>query len=309
MTKLPITQLQEIFESKLQENVYLDNFTTTRVGGPAAGLISINSAKEMEHALNTMWELDVPYYILGSGSNLLISDNGYDGVILHNRAHNIKVNTKVDPPTVTAESGAGLGQLAQLASRRGVGGFEWANSIPGTLGGAVYGNAGAHGSDISEKLESALIITREHGTQRITNEEMEYQYRSSKFKRDRTRLVILEVTLIGHKADPEESLALLHELTEKRRQTQPVGPSFGSTFKNPAGNFAGKLLAQAGMKGVSCGNASISTVHANFIVNNGGATAQDYYCLIRQGQKRVKEQFDVDLSLEIELLGEFNDVD
>jgi len=101
---------------------------------------------------------------------------------------------------------------------------------------------------------------------------------------------------------------LLHELTEKRRATQPVGPSFGSTFKNPVGNFAGKLLAEAGMKGVSCGGASFSTVHANFIVNNGGASAQDYYCLIRQGQKRVMEKFGVQLDLEIELLGEFKDV-
>lgn len=308
-TQLPMEKLREVFGSRLQENVYLDNYTTTRVGGPAAGLISINSAKEMEQALKTMWELDVPYYILGSGSNLLISDAGYHGIILHNRAHNIKVNTKVDPPLVTAESGAGLGQFAQMASRRGVGGFEWANSIPGTVGGAVYGNAGAHGSDVSEKLQSALIITREKGTQRISNEEMGYQYRSSKFKRDRKQVVILEATFVGHKSDPEESLALLHELTEKRRKTQPVGPSFGSTFKNPAGNFAGKLLAEAGMKGVTCGNASFSTVHANFIVNNGGASAQDYYCLIQQGKKRVKEQFGVDLSLEIELLGEFQDVE
>ena len=104
-------------------------------------------------------------------------------------------------------------------------------------------------------------------------------------------------------------MALLHELTEKRRKTQPVGPSFGSTFKNPPGNFAGKLLAEAGMKGVTCGGASFSTVHANFIVNNGDATAQDYYCLIRQGQKQVMEQFGVQLHLEIELLGEFEDVD
>ena len=149
MTKLPISKLEEIFGDRLQENVSLSNYTTTRVGGPATGLLSINTAREMEQALQAMWELDIPYYILGSGSNLLVSDSGYDGVILHNRAHNIKVNPKVDPPLVIAESGAGLGQLAQMASRRGVGGLEWANSIPGTVGGAVYGNAGAHGSDVA----------------------------------------------------------------------------------------------------------------------------------------------------------------
>jgi UDP-N-acetylmuramate dehydrogenase len=198
--------------------------------------------------------------------------------------------------------------MAQLASRRGVTGFEWANSIPGTVGGAVYGNAGAHGTDISQMLQSALVLTRESGTQLLSNEEMGYQYRSSIFKREHKSVTILEATFVGQKADPEDCMNLLHELTEKRRATQPVGPSFGSTFKNPVGNFAGKLLAEAGMKGVSCGGASFSTVHANFIVNNGGASAQDYYCLIRQGQKRVMEKFGVQLDLEIELLGEFKDV-
>lgn len=309
MTKLPLTKLEEIFGERLQQNVQMTNYTTTRVGGPVTGMISINSAREMEFALTNIWELNVPYHILGSGSNLLISDSGYDGIVLHNRSHNVKVNTKVDPPLVTAESGASLGQVAQLASRRGVSGFEWANSIPGTVGGAVYGNAGAHGSDISQMLQSALVLTREDGTRLLSNEDMGYQYRSSQFKRERKNVTILEATFVGQKADPEDCMNLLHELTEKRRKTQPVGPSFGSTFKNPAGNFAGKLLSEAGMKGVTCGGASFSTVHANFIINNGGATAQDYYCLIRQGQKRVMDQFGVQLDLEIELLGEFQDVD
>lgn len=308
MTELPLAKLQEVFGSHLQENVRMTNYTTTRVGGPAAGFISINSAAEMEYALKKLWELDVPYHILGSGSNLLISDSGYDGIILHNRCHNIKINTKVDPPLATAESGASLGQLAQLASRRGVTGFEWANSIPGTVGGAVYGNAGAHGSDISGQLQSARIITKEKGTQLLSNEEMGYEYRSSKFKREHIQIIILEATFIGERANPEDCLALLHELTEKRRKTQPVGPSFGSTFKNPKGDYAGRLLAEAGMKGVSCGSASYSTVHANFIVNGGNASAQDYFCLIRQGQKRVLEKFGIHLELEIELLGEFEDV-
>lgn len=308
MTNLPLSQLQEVFGERLQENVQMTNYTTTRVGGPVTGLISINSAREMEFALTNLWKLNVPYHILGSGSNLLISDSGYDGIVLHNRSHNVKVNTKIDPPLVIAESGASLGQMAQLASRRGVTGFEWANSIPGTVGGAVYGNAGAHGTDISQMLQSALVLTRESGTQLLSNEEMGYQYRSSIFKREHKSVTILEATFVGQKADPEDCMNLLHELTEKRRATQPVGPSFGSTFKNPVGNFAGKLLAEAGMKGVSCGGASFSTVHANFIVNNGGASAQDYYCLIRQGQKRVMEKFGVQLDLEIELLGEFKDV-
>ena len=124
MTNLPISQLQEIFGERLQEGVHMNNYTTTKVGGPVTGLISINSASEMEFALTNLWKLNVPYYILGSGSNLLISDRGYDGIVLHNRSHNVKVNTKNEPPLVIAESGASLGQVAQLASRRGVSGFE-----------------------------------------------------------------------------------------------------------------------------------------------------------------------------------------
>ena len=309
MTKLPLQLLREIFGERLQENVKLNNYTTTHVGGAVGGMMSINSASEMEFALQNLWELDVSYHILGSGSNLLVSDSGFSGIILHNRSHNIKINTKVDTPLITAESGATLGQVAQMASRRGVSGFEWANSIPGTVGGAVYGNAGAHGSDVAEKLQSVLVIPRDAGTHLLTNQDMGYEYRSSKFKHEGKTIVILEATFVGEHADPQDSLDLLHDLTEKRKKTQPVGPSFGSTFKNPPGNFAGKLLAEAGMKGETCGGASFSNVHANFIVNHGNATAQDYYCLIRRGQKRVKEQFGIDLQLEIELLGEFHDVE
>ncbi|HBO33941.1 MAG TPA: hypothetical protein DD636_04270, partial [Anaerolineaceae bacterium] len=196
MTNLPLSQLQEVFGERLQENVQMTNYTTTRVGGPVTGLISINSAREMEFALTNLWKLNVPYHILGSGSNLLISDSGYDGIVLHNRSHNVKVNTKIDPPLVIAESGASLGQMAQLASRRGVTGFEWANSIPGTVGGAVYGNAGAHGTDISQMLQSALVLTRESGTQLLSNEEMGYQYRSSIFKREHKSVTILEATFV-----------------------------------------------------------------------------------------------------------------
>ena len=136
---------------------------------------------------------------------------------------------------------------------------------------------------------------------------MGFLYRSSKFKRSGEEMVILSASFKGTKVEPEVTQRLLAELTEKRRQTQPVGPSFGSTFKNPKGDFAGRLLEAAGMKGATSGHASISTVHANFILNDGEAIAQDYYRLIRLAQKTVKEQFDVDLNLEIELLGEFED--
>jgi len=307
MTELPLRKLQALFGDKLQENVRMANYTTTRVGGPASGMISVYTADEMRRTVKILWELDVPFRILGSGSNLLVSDSGYKGVMVHNRCHNIRIDTKREQPIIFAESGANLGAVSRQASLRGVSGFEWANSIPGTVGGAVYGNAGAHGSDISKCMLVAQVITKDEGEQSLDGEGMGFQYRSSKFKRNGEEVVILSASFSGIKVAPEVTQRLLEELTEKRRQTQPVGPSFGSTFKNPQGDHAGRLLEAAGMKGVTSGHASFSTVHANFILNDGEATAQDYYRLIRLAQKTVKEQFGVDLNLEVELLGEFED--
>lgn len=307
MTELPLRKLQALFGDKLQENVRMANYTTTRVGGPASGMISVHTADEMRRTVKILWELDAPFRILGSGSNLLVSDAGYKGVMVHNRCHNVRIDTKGEQPVIFAEGGANLGAVSRQASLRGVSGFEWANSIPGTVGGAVYGNAGAHGSDISMCMLMAQVITKSDGEQNLDSEGMGFRYRSSQFKRDGEEVVILSASFFGTKVEPEVTQKLLEELTEKRRQTQPVGPSFGSTFKNPKGDFAGRLLEAAGMKGVTSGHASISTVHANFILNDGEATAQDYYRLIRLAQKKVKEQFDVSLNLEIELLGEFED--
>jgi len=307
MTELPLRKLQALFGDKLQENVRMANYTTTRVGGPASGMISVHTADEMRRTVKILWELDAPFRILGSGSNLLVSDAGYKGVMVHNRCHNVRIDTKGEQPVIFAEGGANLGAVSRQASLRGVSGFEWANSIPGTVGGAVYGNAGAHGSDISKCMLMAQVITKSDGEQNLDSEGMGFRYRSSQFKRDGEEVVILSASFFGTKVEPEVTQKLLEELTEKRRQTQPVGPSFGSTFKNPKGDFAGRLLEAAGMKGVTSGHASISTVHANFILNDGEATAQDYYRLIRLAQKKVKEQFDVSLNLEIELLGEFED--
>ena len=307
MPELPLRKLQALFGDKLQENVRMANYTTTRVGGPASGMISVHTVEEMRRTVKILWELDAPFRILGSGSNLLVSDTGYKGVMVHNRCLNVRIDTKGEQPVIFAEGGANLGAVSRQASLRGVSGFEWANSIPGTVGGAVYGNAGAHGSDIAKCMIVAQVITKAEGEQSLDSEGMGFRYRSSTFKRNNEAVVILSTTFSGTKVEPEVTQKLLEELTEKRRQTQPVGPSFGSTFKNPKGDFAGRLLEAAGMKGVVSGHASISTVHANFILNDGEATAQDYYRLIRLAQKAVKEQFDVTLNLEIELLGEFED--
>lgn len=306
-SNLPIRKLEALFGEKLQEGEHLSKYTTIKAGGPAAGLVIINTLDELRHAVNTLWDLKVPFRILGSGSNVLISDKGYPGIVLINRCNKVEILKDQTPPLVYAESGANLGTMSQMASRAGVGGLEWCNSIPGTVGGAVYGNAGAHGSDVEATLLEAKIITPD-GEQTLHLGEMGYQYRSSKFKREGANVIILSATFHGEIISPEESIKKLGTLTEKRAKTQPKGPSFGSTFKNPQGDFAGRLLEEVGMKGITCGNARVSEHHANFILNDGTASAQDIYNLIRMGQKRVKEKFNIDLQTEIEIIGDFDEL-
>ncbi len=301
----PIRKLQALFGEKLQENVRMANYTTARVGGPVLGLLPVNTKQELSHAANTLWSLDVPFKVIGSGSNILVSDKGYEGLIILNRCHNIKIYSQLEPPTIEAESGANLSNIARQSALRGLSGMEWAGSIPGSVGGAVYGNAGAYGSDISDSLISIDTATKEKGEVTLTNEELDFSYRSSMLKRNHPDLVILSATFRAIKSSRDEAWNTLMKYSEKRQATQPTGASTGSTFKNPKGDYAGRLIEASGLKGHTEGHAQFSSLHANFIVNDGHSTASEYMKLIRLAQNRVKEQFDVDLELEIELIGEF----
>ena len=300
-----LNEVRKVFGEKLQENVRLSNYTTIRAGGPALGLISVHSEIELQKAAQTLWSLEMPFKVIGSGSNFLVSDKGYEGIIVFNRAHLIKVQANQEPATVFAESGAIFGSVARQTALRGFSGLEWANSVPGTVGGAIYGNAGAFCADISTNLILATILHPLRGKETWPKERFEYQYRSSILKREKTGEIILSAVFGLHKSTREEAQAIIVSNAEKRQKTQPEGASFGSTFRNPEGQFAGKLIEAAGLKGKTQGQAQISQVHANFIINYGGATATDIYKLICQARNTVKKQFGVDLVLEIELLGEF----
>ena len=304
---LPMRKLEALFGAKLQRGEELAKYTSIKVGGPAAGLIVINTLDELRHAVKSLWSLDLPFKILGGGSNLLVSDKGYPGIVLINRCNKVEIFKDQTPPLLYAEAGAKLGTVAQMASRAGLGGLEWCNSIPGTVGGAVYGNAGAHGGDVQSQLDTVTLITRDGGEQTLSVEDMDFQYRSSKLKREGIDAVILSATFHGEHVDSSESLEKLEALTAKRAQAQPKGHSFGSTFKNPSNDFAGRLLEEAGMKGFVYGKARVSDKHANFILNDGEASAQEIYTLIRMGQTRVKEKFGIDLQTEIELIGDFDE--
>ncbi len=292
------------FGSRLQQYVPLANLTTARVGGKARYFLVVHSADELAADVSFLWSKDYPIFILGNGSNLLISDSGLDAVVIHNKAKAIRVD---ETPSITAESGANLGTIARQAALHALTGLEWASTIPGTLGGAVYGNAGAHGGEMSRSLILANILHRKKGQLSLTSEQMAFGYRSSVLKRDPGNAVVLSAQLKVLKGDAASIKAQMDENSAKRRNSQPPGASMGSMFKNPEGDYAGRLIESVGLKGKTIGGVQISPVHANFMINNGSATAEDIHRLILLVQKTVQEKTGVHLELEVELLGKWQD--
>ncbi len=305
MSSLPIKDLRAAFGERLQEDVSLANYTTARLGGPADALLVATSADDMAQLASTLWQMQAPFKILGVGSNVLISDRGYHGVVIINHAHNIRIHAQGERPTVWAESGANMGTIARQAALRGLSGLEWAGIIPGSLGGAIYGNAGAHGGDMATSLFLAEILHRQSGRMTWTVDKLDYQYRSSGLKRQPDDVVILAGELKVKKSTPEEVQATMNTFNARRRSTQPPGASLGSIFRNPPGDHAGRLIEAAGLKGHRIGNVEISPIHANFFINIGGAKAADYWALIQYARKKVADKFGVNLELEIETFGEW----
>jgi UDP-N-acetylmuramate dehydrogenase len=293
------------FKDRLQRDVLLSRFTTSRVGGPARYFISAESASQLAEDVGFLWEHNIPLLVLGSGANLLISDAGLDAVVVHNQAMLITVDLEGETPTITAESGAILTSVARKAAEHGLSGLEWASTVPGTVGGAVYGNAGAFGSNTHASLVLVEILHRTKGYLSLTSEEMGYAYRSSALKRQPGEAVILRAFFVVKPGDPALIESTMREFSEHRRASQPTGPSTGSTFKNPPGDFAGRLIEAAGLKGTRIGGVAISELHGNFFINDGTATAQDYYDLIQLVKKTVFEQFSVSLETEIEIIGDW----
>jgi len=227
--------------------------------------------------------------------------------VIINRARRIQFDLESFPPTAWAESGANFGLLARQAASRGLSGLEWAAGVPGTVGGAVYGNAGAHGSDVAATLQVAEILHRTaYGIQRQIwpARRFEFTYRSSLLKREKPEAVVLTARFNFQPGEADAIQARMDELNDYRRRTQPPGASMGSIFKNPPGDFAGRLIEAAGLKGTRIGGAEISPVHANFFINHENATASDVIKLIKLARSTVAEKFGIDLELEIELIGE-----
>jgi len=297
------------FGDRLQENIRLATLTTSRVGGPVPALVVCNSADELAADASFLWQNDIPMKVLGSGSNVLVGDAGIDCVILQNKARQISFETLAGQSVVRAESGSTLITVAREAAQKGFDGLVWASTIPGTLGGAVYGNAGAHGGDTAHSLVLAEILHREKGRLSLNAEQMEYSYRSSVLKRSPGSAVILSAVFALHHGNPAEIQAAVQANQQKRHLTQPTGSCFGSTFKNPVGDSAGRLIEAAGLKGTRIGGVEISPLHANFMLNDGTGSAEDYRSMIRLVQKTVFEKFGVRLELEIEMIGKWQDAE
>lgn len=302
-TTLPLQALRAAFADRLKENVSLAPYTSARIGGPADALLTVTSADELAETVARLWELDIPYMVLGGGSNVLVSDRGVRAVVVLNRAKAVHFDTG-SSPKVHAEAGVVIANLARRAASHGLAGLEWAAAVPGTIGGAVYGNAGAFGGDMAGNLIQAELLT-ERGRESWPVEKFAYGYRTSTLKRQASKVVVLSAELRLEHGTKEDVSAKISEFSERRKATQPPGASMGSMFKNPPGDFAGRLIEAAGLKGTRIGTAEISPIHGNFFINHGQTKAEDVHALINLVQETVAGRFDINLELEIELIGDW----
>lgn len=300
-----MNEMRSIFGAQLQENVRMANYTTMNVGGVADALLIAKDSEQLAEIVSKLWALKLPVKVIGSGSNIIISDRGIRSVVVINRAHNIHINAHGEAMSVWAESGALMMNIGKKLALWGLKGMEWAATIPGSVGGAVYGNAGAFGGEISKSIISVDMLHRTHGREEWKCEQLEFLYRSSNIKRNDDDAVILSARFSVEKGDPKEIEGNIYKYRQQRMKHQPAGASVGSVFRNPPGDKAGRLIEAAGLKGTRIGGAVISEQHANFIINDQNASAQDVLDLMTLAYERVKQQFGVSLIPEIEVIGEW----
>ena len=289
-------------EERVKKEEPMRLHTTFRVGGPADLFVSPNSVEEVCKVTALCREEGVPYYIMGNGSNLLVSDQGYRGVII--QFYKEMNDISVEGTVLRAQAGALLSAVASRALLESLTGFEFAAGIPGTLGGACVMNAGAYGGEMKDVLKTVTVLTQEGEVLTLSNEELELGYRTSVIARK--YYIVLEAEIALSEGKKEEIQAVMDDLKERRITKQPLEyPSAGSTFKRPEGYFAGKLIQDAGLRGFQVGGAQVSEKHCGFVINKDHATAAEIAELIRQVSEKVEAQFGVKLEPEVKRLGEF----
>lgn len=274
--------------------------TTFRIGGEADLFLRMENPHQLKEVQNYLQKLGMPYYILGNGSNLLVSDEGYRGVILEIAD---KMNTiRVEGNSIIAQAGALMSKIAHVAYEHGLTGFEFAAGIPGTIGGGVVMNAGAYGGELKNVVTTVEVLDQNGDFLSLDNQTMEFGYRTSILKKH--PFIVTEVRMELQEGCKDEIKATMDDLAAKRREKQPLEyPSAGSTFKRPEGHFAGKLIMDAGLRGYQVGGAQVSEKHCGFVINKGEATAADVKQLVADVQQEVKKQFDVELEPEVIFLG------
>ena len=287
-------------EENIRRQEPMADHTTFRIGGPADCFVQIENKDQLIQVQRYLGQVEAPFFILGNGSNLLVSDKGYQGVILQIGREMSKI--EVSDTVITAEAGASLAQVARAALEHGLTGLEFAAGIPGTVGGGVVMNAGAYDGSLSQVVTQVNVVTTDGECMELENQSMEFGYRTSTIRN--SRFTVTEVIMRLEKGDREQIRARMDELAIKRREKQPLEyPSAGSTFKRPKGYFAGKLIMDAGLRGFRLGGAKVSDKHCGFIVNMGNATAEDVRDVIFEVQERVKDRFHVNLEPEVLFLG------
>ncbi len=295
------TKLYNILEAN---NILLDepmkNHTSFKVGGPVDVMVTPQSNEEVIKVIKLCNDNKIPYYIVGKGSNLIVRDGGFRGIVIKlTRLDGITI----EADRITVQAGVDLCKVSKVALENKLAGFEFACGIPGTVGGAVTMNAGAYNGEISQVIESALVIDKEGNLITLNKEQLELGYRMSAVQK--YGYTVLEVTFKLIQGDFEKIKARMDDLTKKREDKQPLEyPSAGSTFKRPEGHFTGQLIEECSLKGFSIGGAQVSEKHAGFIINKEDATAQDILSLIAYVQKTIKSRYDVDLHPEVRIIGE-----
>jgi len=279
----------------------LNNHTSLRIGGPADVFCNPGNIEDLKKVVSIFKEYNKPFWVIGNGTNLLILDNGIRGLVinLNKDFKKIEFSDKI----VKVGAGVSLVYLSKMVLSRELSGLEFTCAIPGTLGGAIINNASFKGNCMSDVVQNVTFLTRENKIERTSKSKLNFNYRECNLKGK--PVIILEATLLLKKGNKEEIESKIKQNIEIRKTGQPLDKfSAGSIFKNPPGYHAGELIEKVGAKGLSRGKAEVSTRHANFIVNNGGASARDILYLIEEIEKRVKKNFGIKLEREIEILGE-----
>ena len=319
----------ERFGVEIQTGVSLAPYTTIKVGGAAEYFAAVQTVEQLIRLVRWARAMELPYFVLGGGSNVLIGDAGIRGLVIYNRCRQMRIDEAPccvfpldDRPFVFAESGCSMAGLARRTIGEGLTGLEWAVSLPGTVGGAVVNNAGAYDGEVKDNLYDAMILGADDNIEEVPAVQLGYAYRSSVLKRAATILpdgrvnalhaglgaVVLSVNFRLARGDSEVIKGVADQNLQHRRRSQPVEPSLGSTFVNPPGDYAGRLIEAAGLKGAAVGGIQVSRQHANFLINPGGvgaASAADVLALIQYVQQVVEEHSGVRLTPEVQFVGDW----